>query len=65
MYSGRTNNHKLISQPITGFVRTLKTLENLEFLESDFKALKVLESGFWSLKVLDFLLNKSEKYGRF
>ena len=34
---------------------------SLEFLESDFKALKVLEIGFWSLKVLDFLLNKIKK----
>ena len=29
----------------TGFIGVLKTLE---FLESDFKALKVLEIGFWS-----------------
>ena len=42
-----------------GFAHVLKTLE---FLESDFQALKVLEIGFWSLKVLDFLLNKIEKY---
>ena len=42
---------------VTGFVRVLKTLE---FLKSDFKALKVLEIGFWSLKVLDFVLNKIE-----
>ena len=43
----------------TGFVRSLKTLE---FLEFDFKALKVLAIGVWSLKVLDFLLNKIRKY---
>ena len=46
---------------ITGFVCVLKPLKTLEFLESDFKALKVLEIGFWSLKVLNFLLNKIEK----
>ena len=41
-----------------GLVCVLKTLE---FLESNFKALKVLEIGFWSMKVFDFILSKIEK----
>ena len=44
----------------------LKTLEILEFEESNFKALKVLEIMFWSLKLLNLLLNRIEKnYNKF
>ena len=45
----------ILDVSISGFVRVLKTLE---FLESDFKALKLLEIGFWSLKVLDFFIEQ-------
>ena len=55
----KTPLHNLQGSQSTGFVRSLKTLE---FLEFDFKALKVLAIGVWSLKVLDFLLNKIRKY---
>ena len=48
----------ILDVSISGFVHVLKTLE---FLESDFKALKVLKIGFWSLKVLDFFIEQDWK----
>ena len=56
--SAEYKSHSTVRIVYSGFVCILKTLQ---FLESDFRALKVAEIGVWSLKVLDLLLNKIRK----